>query len=179
MTATLYKEVHAITHSAAQQVLDDTTLATSQTGNDIALTAQIPSITANFTSLQRNVDLTISVPASANLNLTVNAGNADITGIDGALDVTMNAGDLMLRSVTAEGNSSLRLNAGNVDYAWARLPRRHVWTSRWMPATPLCICRRQRRRASRRAFPPGISRRVVGPTRRGHWGRTPPATGVI
>ncbi len=151
MTATLYKEVHAITHSAAQQVLDDTTLATSQTGNDITLTAQIPSITANFTSLQRNVDLTISVPASANLNLTVNAGNADITGIDGALDVTMNAGDLMLRWVTAEGNSSLRLNAGNVDYLGA-IAAPALWISRWMPATPLCICRRQRRRASRRAF---------------------------
>ncbi len=119
VTATLYKEVHAITHSAAQQVLDDTTLTTSQTGNDITLTAQIPSITANFTSLQRDVDLTISVPASANLNLTVNAGNADITGIDGALDVTMNAGNLTLRSVTAAGNSSLRLNAGNVDYLGA------------------------------------------------------------
>lgn len=122
VTATLYKEVHALTHAAAQQALNGTTITSSQSGNTVTLTVEMPSITGSFTSLQRSADLTISVPASTNFTMTVNAGNADVTGITGVLDVTMNAGNLTLRSATAEGSSSLRLNAGNVDYLGAIAP---------------------------------------------------------
>lgn len=122
VTATLYKEVHALTHAAAQQALDGTTVTSSQSGANITLTVEMPSITGSFTSLTRRADLTLTVPVNANLTMTINAGNADITDVTGVLDVTMNAGNLSLRSTTAEGSSSLRLNAGNVDYLGAIAP---------------------------------------------------------
>lgn len=122
VTATLYKEVHAITHATAQQALNGTTVRSSQSGDTITLTVEMPSITGSFTNLTRRADLTLTVPASTNLTMIVNAGNADITGVTGVLDLTMNAGNLSLRSTTAEGSSSLRLNAGNVDYLGAIAP---------------------------------------------------------
>lgn len=116
VTATLYKEVHAITHAAAQQALSQTTLGVSQSADNITLIAHIPSFGINLTALQRSVDLTLSVPTQANLDLTLNAGNTDITNVAGTLDVTMNAGNLTLRNVQAKGASSLHVNAGNLDY---------------------------------------------------------------
>jgi hypothetical protein len=119
VSVSLYKEVHAITHAAAQQALDGITLDATQSGDAITVTVHGLSFDANFASLRRTLDLTLTVPASANLSATVSAGTMEIGDVAGNLDVRMDAGNLTLRDVTLQGDSSLRLSAGNLDFRGA------------------------------------------------------------
>jgi len=122
ITATLTKEVHAITHTAAQQTLDAITLDATQTGDSVRITVHDPGIDGFPTWVNRQMELTVSVPASANLDLTLSAGNLDAHGISGNLVARVSAGNLDLRDMTTSGNSSLHVTAGNVSYTGALAP---------------------------------------------------------
>ncbi len=122
ITATLTKEVHAITYTAAQQTLDAITLDATQSGDSVRVAVHDPGLDGFPTWINRKMELTVSVPASANLDLTVSAGNLDAHGISGSLVGRVSAGNLDLRGMTISGDSSLHVTAGNVSYAGALAP---------------------------------------------------------
>jgi hypothetical protein len=60
------------------------------------------------------VDVDITTPASTNLDLKLNAGNAHLHGITGTLTAVVNAGNLDAAAVALPGSASLELNAGSL-----------------------------------------------------------------
>jgi DUF4097 and DUF4098 domain-containing protein YvlB len=122
VAVSFHKEVRGITHQAAQQALDAITLDASQSGNTVTLTTHVAPFDEALWFGYKRFDLTVTVPPAANLNVTLNAGNLDVTGVSGTLFARMNAGNLDLTGMTVSGDSSIHANAGNVHFRGALAP---------------------------------------------------------
>lgn len=60
------------------------------------------------------VDVEVTTPVSADLDLHLNAGNAEVRGISGTIAGVVNAGDFDVADGMLAGRSSLTVNAGNL-----------------------------------------------------------------
>lgn len=122
VTATLTTQVQAITHAAAQQALAGVHFDATQDGDTIHVSVSQPSFDGIPAVTRRTVDLTVAVPASSNLDLTLVATNLHATGLSGTLVGRVSASNLTLDGMTVGGDSSLHVSAGNVEYHGALAP---------------------------------------------------------
>ena len=65
------------------------------------------------------IDLDITTPTSSNVSLQLNAGNARMRDVRGALNVRVNAGNFGADRVTCVGDGRFEINAGNLDFTGA------------------------------------------------------------
>lgn len=70
-----------------------------------------------------SVDVEIMSPPRAQVDLRLNAGNAEIVAIEGAVQAKVNAGNLELRGGRLEERAELECNAGNLTIATALAPQ--------------------------------------------------------
>lgn len=64
---------------------------------------------------QYTVEIDVTTPATADLDLRMNAGNVEVREITGAIEGVVNAGNLDVVGATLAGRSSLTVNAGNLN----------------------------------------------------------------
>lgn len=65
------------------------------------------------------IDLDITTPATSNVSLQLNAGNARMNDVRGALNVRVNAGNFGADGLTCVGANRFEVNAGNLDFTGA------------------------------------------------------------
>ncbi|HST88270.1 MAG TPA: DUF4097 family beta strand repeat-containing protein [Ktedonobacterales bacterium] len=113
VVVTLDREVRAISRDAAQRSLESIQLTTSQDGNTVHVSLRMPG-PSGFPDFKRRVDLTVTVPAAANVSANLGAGNLDITGISGTLTSDVGAGNLHLTNLDLTGTATVSVSAGNL-----------------------------------------------------------------
>lgn len=113
VVVTLDREVRAISRDAAQRSLEAIHLTTSQDGNTVNVSLSVPG-TSGFPDFRRRADLTVTVPAAANIAANLGAGNLDITGITGTLTSDVGAGNLHLTNLTLTSTATVSVSAGNL-----------------------------------------------------------------
>lgn len=118
----LSKSARAVSQGLAQQALDGVRFNATQDGNTITITSNIADVGPNPFVFRRAFEMTITVPATTDLDTTLTAGNLNITGTTGAVQVRSSAGNVTLDTVTLSGSSSLHLTAGNVTLHGALTP---------------------------------------------------------
>lgn len=98
--------------TASEADLERVRVEVSQQGNTI----RVETNKEGWSLIGKNVtvDFDITTPAATTLGLQLNAGNATIDGIAGAIRAKVNAGNLDTRGVTFASGSDLKLNAGNL-----------------------------------------------------------------
>ncbi len=84
----------------------------AQDGDTITVVATVEQ--QHVLSKRYSIDMDITVPPAANLDLRLAAGNLRIRGIQGILEAHVSAGNLEGDGVTLAGESRLTINAGNV-----------------------------------------------------------------
>jgi DUF4097 and DUF4098 domain-containing protein YvlB len=118
VTVAATKHARARTHADAENTLRQISVNVTQNGNVVAVQVSMPeTLGFGFLIGDRNVDLTVTVPAQANLEARLNAGNVDVRDITGTVTIANDAGNLTLDNVSLAGVSTLSDHAGNVDVA--------------------------------------------------------------
>jgi hypothetical protein len=115
-----HKYAHAFSEDDAQNALRGMAVTVMQSGSTLDI--QIDESGSESGVLLwggRHVDLTVTVPAQANIAATLNAGNVDVDGVTGTIAIQNDAGNLSLDDVTLGGSSSATDNAGNIDVSGA------------------------------------------------------------
>jgi hypothetical protein len=109
------RTVHSTSRGEAQRELNNIAVDLTQTGDtvNIGVDEQGRSGGLNFYR-NRNVRVTVSVPAQANLAIKADAGNVEVSGVSGLITTDVDAGNTNLHDVTFSGGSHLRGNAGNI-----------------------------------------------------------------
>jgi DUF4097 and DUF4098 domain-containing protein YvlB len=98
----------------AQGYLDDLELQIRQTATgEVEIKTDMPS---RLRSIGRTpkVDLEIAVPRDTDMNLTVNVGSIEVTGVQGAFEVDSNVGDVTLRDVRFAEDAQIESAVGNI-----------------------------------------------------------------
>lgn len=108
----VHKHVQAFNGSSAQSELNAMHVTTAQSGNVIDIETEGNGV-SEFLQ-HRWIDLTITVPANSDLDLTTSAGDVSVSGVSGAMDITSSAGDLTLNNSVLEGNSTIHSSAGDI-----------------------------------------------------------------
>ncbi len=112
------KSVRDISQDQSRRDLATMKVNFTQQGNAITITETYPPSSGwGFLwqgSIQREIDLVITVPAAANLAITAAAADTSITGIAGQITVDSSASRLILHQVTLTGASRLKASAGEM-----------------------------------------------------------------
>lgn len=107
--------VHNLSHDQAQRELDGIQITATQTGDTVNI--QVHQDSTNgfiFGFNSRQIDLTVTVPAASNLNVTQAAGTLDASGITGKLIADISAGSVTLDDMSLADGSRLSASAGTV-----------------------------------------------------------------
>ncbi len=133
------KEVRCFSPIEAQQVLEEMTVAATQTGDTITITVRLGD--HPFTYDQRTVHLLVSVPPTAMLSVDLSAGCLVVDDLAGVVEARVAAGEVQLHRVTLAEQSRLYVNAGNLELDGALAPGAsldaQVYTGNmvlWLPA---------------------------------------------
>lgn len=118
----LTKSARAISQGLAQQALDNIRFDATQDGNTITITSNSTQLGPSPFVFIRGFEMTITVPPTTDLDTTLAAGNLNISGTTGTIQVRSSAGNVTLDSVTMSGTSSLHLTAGNLTLHGALTP---------------------------------------------------------
>lgn len=105
--------------SQAEDYLKDFEVRLDQTAQErIEIETDLP---ARLRRLGRtpSAEFEIAVPRDSELEITINVGNVQVSGVEGRFDIQSNVGDVTLRDVRFAGNSEIRSQVGNIDL---RLP---------------------------------------------------------
>lgn len=97
--------------TGAQNGLSSMTVNVLQNGDTITVQCHF---NTNGGVARRTVDLLVTVPAQANLDLHLGAGNIVARQMSGAIRLDTGAGNMTLENVTFSGNSRLNSGAGNI-----------------------------------------------------------------
>ena len=108
VTVQVTKHAWGVSDAVAKGVLNSTVVDVSQSGNTITVTTQFSG------SARHSVDLMITVPAEANADVHLGAGNIDARQVTGAVSLDAGAGNVTADAVTFAGTSRLHTGAGNV-----------------------------------------------------------------
>jgi|GEM_PF-3332849 DUF4097 and DUF4098 domain-containing protein YvlB len=128
------KHAQASIGGNSQSALNSISVTMNQSGSTIDI--EVHASDGNFLLSHRWVNLTITTPATSNLDFTSSAGNVEVEGISGTMslksaagNVTVSdgtltsastfqtdAGNVKLESVTANAHTSLRSDAGNITF---------------------------------------------------------------
>jgi hypothetical protein len=114
VVVTLDREVRAVSRDAAQRSLEAIRLTTSQDGNTVNVSLTVPGPSGFRDFFNRRTELTVTVPAAANIAANLGAGNLDITGVSGTLTSDVGAGNLHLTNLALTGTANVSVNAGNL-----------------------------------------------------------------
>lgn len=105
-----------IFRASSESDLDKVIVTVTQEGNRIVVDTERSS--RSFLK-HVEIDLEITTPASSNVSLQLNAGNAHMHDLRGALNVRVNAGNFGGHGVTCVGDGRFEINAGNLDFTGA------------------------------------------------------------
>jgi hypothetical protein len=105
------KRARATTRDEADSDLNSIRVDVTQVGNTIRVTTSFDE--GNGLARQRRVDLTITVPPTANVTAQVTAGQVSISDVGGLFDVSVLAGDLEMKGVTLADGSRLHVTTGD------------------------------------------------------------------
>jgi len=87
----------------------------SQDGNTINATVQNQS--NNFMSFgSNNVDLNVTVPANANLQIHTETGTIDVSGVSGTMSLSTATGSITANQDALSGQSTLQSNTGSITF---------------------------------------------------------------
>lgn len=100
--------------AVAQNGLSTTTVDVLQNGNTITVRSQFNSTYFDGGSARRSVDLLVTVPAQANVDAHLGAGNIIARQMSGTIRLDTGAGNVTLDGVTFSGSSRLNTGAGNI-----------------------------------------------------------------
>ena len=112
------KNTRDTSQSAAQASLNTITVTATQTGDQITITSDFQD--ESFFASSSTVNLLITVPPTANITADVTAGNIEVDGVSGLLEITGDAGTATLQDVATANGSRIHLTTGSDDSA-----RRH------------------------------------------------------
>jgi hypothetical protein len=127
-------------------------------------------------------DIEVIAPPQARLDLRLNAGNAEIAGLEGPVKAKLNAGNLEVRGGRLEEHSEVECNAGNLLVAAALAPAAtlevHVNAGNARLRLPRATAAHFDARAhvgtiEVTGFPVNVTRRVVQQTASGTFGSNP------
>ncbi|HET8907745.1 MAG TPA: hypothetical protein VFN11_12355 [Ktedonobacterales bacterium] len=109
VTVVATKHARALSSDAARSQLNGMTVTATPTnaGADINAT-----MAQNSSLGQRNITLQITVPATSNMRVTMNAGTITLRSITGTLSVANTAGTVDLQNVTVQGASTMNVTTG-------------------------------------------------------------------
>jgi hypothetical protein len=99
--------------SAAQNDLQNITATATQSGNTITIHSDLGAGMQGF-GRTLSVDLLITGPASATFDITNQAGNVTLAGVQGMVQTNVQAGDVELTNVTLASGSRLQTNVGTI-----------------------------------------------------------------
>lgn len=102
---------------ASESDLEQIEVRTSQNGDTVRIETEIDR--GIGLGKQYIVEIEVTTPASADLDLHLNAGNAEVRGVSGTIEGVVNAGDFDVAGGTLAGRSSLAVNAGNLTFEGA------------------------------------------------------------
>ena len=87
----------------------------SHDGNTINATVQNQS--NNFLSFgSNNVDLNVTVPANANLQIHTETGSIDVSGVSGTMSLSTTTGSISANQGVLSGQSTLQTNEGSINF---------------------------------------------------------------
>ena len=99
----------------AEEYLDDFEVRIRQMATDeIKIETDMPGRLSRV-GRSPSVDLEITVPRDADLDLVIGVGEVEVIGVQGAFDVRANVGDVILRDVRFEEDSRLKNGVGNIE----------------------------------------------------------------
>ena len=108
VTVEFTKHAWGTSDGVAKDVLNSTVVDVSQSGNTMTVTTQFGG------SARRSVDLIVTVPAEANADVHLGAGNIDARQVTGAITLGTGAGNVTADTLTFAGTSRLHTGAGNI-----------------------------------------------------------------
>lgn len=100
--------------AVAQNGLSTTQVDVLQNGDTITVRSQFDTTYSDHGAARRSVDLLVTVPAQANVDAHLGAGNIIARQMNGAIRLDTGAGNVTLDNVTFAGDSRLNTGAGNV-----------------------------------------------------------------
>lgn len=112
--------VHVTKHAwgssdaVAQGGLDHTLVDMRQSGNTVTVSTQFGASNFDGGPARRTVDLLVTVPAQANADVNLAAGNLNTSRITGAIRLDASAGNVTADNVTFARGSRLNTGAGNI-----------------------------------------------------------------
>lgn len=113
-----YKRAHDVTQRDAQRALEAMVVMIGQTGNTITIDVRSPHVAGmEAFGSQHTVDLVLSVPSLASIQLRQMAGSVRVSDIAGTLTINVQAGNVDLRNVSLASSNNIRVGAGNVTFA--------------------------------------------------------------
>ncbi len=112
MRVVVTKRARGLMGGATEADLERLQVEVTQSGDTVRVITGRGVDTSLFKHI--TVDLDITVPATVDLDLRLNAGNTRVHDITCGLRAEMNAGNVDLIGVTIRGASQLTLNAGNL-----------------------------------------------------------------
>jgi hypothetical protein len=98
--------------SAARDNLQNITVTTAQTGDQITLSTDFSN--DGYFASANSVDLAVTVPPNTNITANVTAGNVDIDGVSGQMELTQGVGDASLSNILLADGSNVQVANGSV-----------------------------------------------------------------
>ncbi len=87
----------------------------SQNGDTI--NATVKNQNESFLSFGDNVDFNVTIPANANLDVHMDTGTINVTGVSGAMSLITDTGTITANQDTLSGPSTLKTDTGSVTFA--------------------------------------------------------------
>jgi hypothetical protein len=106
------KTARDTSQSAARAVLDGISVDSTQVGDQIAISTKFPA--GSVFASSSSVNLLLTVPPNTAITADITAGDIEISGIGGLLEVTGGAGDITLRDVALADGSRIHMTTGSV-----------------------------------------------------------------
>jgi hypothetical protein len=112
VTVEATKSARGATSTEAQRELDGISVSTTQSADTITVRTSLTG--ANSLFFPRTVALVITVPPSSNLNVTLQAGDVELSDIAGVIGVNVQLGDCNAQGLTLQSGSRLEVATGSV-----------------------------------------------------------------
>jgi Putative adhesin len=112
INAQITKTARDTSQSAARAALDGITVNTTQMGDQIAISTDFRA--GSVFASSSSVNLLLTVPPNTTIAADITAGDIQISGIGGLVEVTGGAGDITLQDVALADGSHIHMTTGSV-----------------------------------------------------------------
>jgi hypothetical protein len=123
VTVQVTKVVRTLNQSVATRELNQMVVDTTQNGNNIHVQTNYSTSFFDGVRSSRSVDLLVTTPQQTAVTLRLNAGNATVSDLHGAMDLQLNAGNLTVSGAQVTDSSSLRTDTGNITATLSMAPK--------------------------------------------------------